>query len=392
MSFGASRLRFPSRLGASRLDLLNFILLLFFSLGFLACILRSMGVWSDELHSVMKHLLHVQRLSIKQVADELKVDHQTVRYWSKRPAPSQIVRKRKLPDSDSSRILDRQSKIRKLLKVVVEFNRVKYSPVFRKPSYRVITRRPFRTSGRIRRELFRRWGLRVAVNTVRSDLIRLGLRPRRRARGPYLSSRDRDVRVSFCRSELQLRSQLIFSDEKWLLANDGGNGWQWVSPDELPDVRSQSQEAERICLWGIIAPGFRYLRVSFGTVTKAVYKSFLSDALPHVLRLQQTNPFLRWQQDGSRAHLGSLSWLESKGVRVVNNWPPRSCDLNVIENLWSYLQSKVSEEGPWSRDDLVHYVSKVWNEMDMEIVNRLCSSYHRRLEKVIEKKGVTVRP
>lgn len=351
-----------------------------------------MGIWSDEKHFVMKHLICKLGMSVSEVAESLSVDPQTVRYWSRRPPPSQRVVKRLLSERDRRRIAQRRSRIKSLVKEVRVFNRVKHSPVFHKPSFRVIRRKPFRTCGRIRRELGRRWGINVSTNTVRNDLLFLGLRARRQGRGPYLSQKDRDNRVAFCRSELSLGSNLMFSDEKWLLSNDNGCGWQWVSPGEYPDIREMCQEADRICLWGIICPGFRYLRISYGTVKKQQYLKYLEEALPHILRLQGADPTLYWQQDNAPAHSGTLDFLESRGVRVKRHWPPRSCDINVIENLWQIIQSRVSDEGPWSRDELVEYVSKVWRELDTETTNRLCGDYHGRLRKVVERRGATIRP
>jgi transposase len=111
----------------------------------------------------------------------------------------------------------------------------------------------------------------------------------------------------------------------------------------------------------------------------------LSPIVPHLT----SSPTLLFIQDGASCHTAAetLRYLERKQVRLIKP-PPRSPDLNVIENLWSYLQTKVSQSHPRNREELIAALKVVWAEDATRVVaNKLVDSFHRRVDEVIAKKG-----
>ena len=59
-------------------------------------------------------------------------------------------------------------------------------------------------------------------------------------------------------------------------------------------------------------------------------------------------------QDGAPGNRSASTqkYLDSKFVCVMNDWPPQSPDLNIIENMWSILRGKVGKRYSRNADDL----------------------------------------
>ena len=97
-------------------------------------------------------------------------------------------------------------------------------------------------------------------------------------------------------------------------------------------------------------------------------------------------------QDGARAHASSLVHTFPKEKRsVIQGWPPRSPDLNPIENLWALLARKVSDCGPTGEADLTTYIKKVWDDNPQTEIDKLVLSFKRRAAQCIKSSGRKVK-
>lgn len=96
-----------------------------------------------------------------------------------------------------------------------------------------------------------------------------------------------------------------------------------------------------------------------------------------------------FQQDGARVHTSrvTLSFLGCKGVHFMENWPPRSPQLNPIENLWALVQRKVSECGPTDSEELTAFVLQCWAAFPQEMVDTLVLSFAARCAQCVERGG-----
>lgn len=83
-----------------------------------------------------------------------------------------------------------------------------------------------------------------------------------------------------------------------------------------------------------------------------------------------------------------MEWFEEHEVNLLD-FPPRSPDLNPIENLWGLLARKVYSEGRHfqSKGDLISYIKQEWENLDQEILKNLIQSMPNRIYEVILKKG-----
>lgn len=226
-----------------------------------------------------------------------------------------------------------------------------------------------------------------SASTVRRDLKALGYCARRRPKGPRKMPGDDRRRLEFCRLHYNDHRCIIFSDEKIFDCNDHGVLWQWCAEDVLPERRGVSRWAPQVHVWGLIGPGVSAIAIlPAGSVNSVVYIS-------HCLRAKLL-PVLRrgaavFQQDGATPHTSKLTrgFLEENGVEVLEGWPPRSPDLNPIENMWSIVQRKVSDCGPTNATELTEFVLQRWRSIPQPVVDKLCASFPKRCQLCVENGG-----
>ncbi|KAH0785246.1 transposable element tc3 transposase [Histomonas meleagridis] len=98
-----------------------------------------------------------------------------------------------------------------------------------------------------------------------------------------------------------------------------------------------------------------------------------------------------YMQDGARCHtsVDSIDWLEER-LDVITDWPPNSPDLNPIELLWAIMKRIVAEQMPSTVEELKKLLEKTWNELDMELINKLCSGYVDSLRLCLEMEGQSI--
>ena len=79
-------------------------------------------------------------------------------------------------------------------------------------------------------------------------------------------------------------------------------------------------------------------------------------------------------------------WFAINGVSLIKT-PPFSPDLNVIENLWSIVKTKLREKHFASKVELWYYVRRLWTTMDPTILRNIVDSMPKRIQAVISAKG-----
>ena len=81
-------------------------------------------------------------------------------------------------------------------------------------------------------------------------------------------------------------------------------------------------------------------------------------------------------EDNAPAHKSAetSTWFLENGVDVLENWPPNSPDLNIIENLWSILKGRVAKRHPKTLEDLETFALEEFHAIPDEYVQKLFKS------------------
>lgn len=123
------------------------------------------------------------------------------------------------------------------------------------------------------------------------------------------------------------------------------------------------------------------------------YVQVLKDVLPN---LNAENPNYIWMQDGAPAHTSKIAqqYINDIGIKLLK-WPSRSPDLNIIEDMWAYMTTKIFS-GPKIKNkaDLKLKIMLVQNYINLtqhEMIMRLYDSFLARCIKCIETDGNIVK-
>ena len=95
-----------------------------------------------------------------------------------------------------------------------------------------------------------------------------------------------------------------------------------------------------------------------------------------------------FMQDNASIHKAKavMQFLEQSQVPVLE-WPPQSPDLNPIENLWAIVKKRISEKNPATVDELWDVMKIVWDQVSVELCQKLYRSMPSRCTAVIHQKG-----
>ena len=86
------------------------------------------------------------------------------------------------------------------------------------------------------------------------------------------------------------------------------------------------------------------------------------------------------------------TWLNSKGIEVLEPWPGKSPDLNPIENLWKVVKDKVALRRPASYEELITACKEVWCfDIGQDLCEKLVQSMPLRVREVLRNGGRSTR-
>jgi transposase len=235
---------------------------------------------------------------------------------------------------------------------------------------------------------------RQTVNRVRHSMHFAYTTPRKR---PQLSPANIQKRLAFCEKVLGIpnsidwASDVVISDEsRFGLFEDSRRMWILRGVYNPETFRTCAKFAQSVMVWGAISLGYKSPLIFIkGTLNASRYEAMLRTN--HILEDIKSKCIGRemwFQQDGAPAHRAkSTIQFIKQTTRLVEDWPPNSPDLSVIENVWGILKNKVAARAPKTIEQLKSCLTDEWNALDQSTLDGLIRSIPERCRLCLEHHG-----
>jgi transposase len=229
-------------------------------------------------------------------------------------------------------------------------------------------------------------------------------------RGKVLSKDNKEKRVDYCLlNQNRHFSKWVFVDAKFLYLYMSRNGylhWAWQDVGKEQKVEPNTNPWV-FCFYAAVALGHKS-QLFFVPPTPArgtrAHKSKGSLVSEDVIAmLQELVPILQgWYRGKGTWHLvmdnasqhtsgDTQLALQQLGVKLVEGYPAQSWDLNIIENCWGMLDTKLLGSKARNTDAWFSAIEKAWSQVDQSSIDKLVGSLRGRMHKIIELEGAWIK-
>ena len=257
-----------------------------------------------------------------------------------------------------------------------------------------VDKHPHSTAPEIRRSL----KINCGDTTIQKCLKKLGFKNLRYRHKPILSNETKQKRISFANKyknwTVRQWKRVLFTDESSVQVGKVYLRKIWVKPCNrlkpgfyLP--KKQDYGKKYVKVWSCFSyKGVGKLHFIEDGWNRHVYKAILNERLKAEANSLIGREFTL-QEDGDKVHKSKVveTWKRKNKINVLD-WPPSSCDLAPIENLWGFFKKRLSlEANPSNIQQFKDLAQKIWSETPVSICQKLIESVPRRIQAVLENKG-----
>lgn len=243
--------------------------------------------------------------------------------------------------------------------------------------------------------------LNIGSRTVRRRWNQFGFNSYWAARKEPLTLQGKENRVGFCLQHLPLEEdewkKFVFTDESCVSLMKDGRVRVWrrkgerLSPQFIRYVQRSGRFS--VPVWGWCSgAGVGNLTQIDGRLNCQQYTDILENIFIPQVRGIFGEESINFVQDQSPVHTAKSvkTWFQAhqQDITLVN-LPPRSPDLNIIENAWALLKNRVDTTDVINSQMLWERTEEAWDTLaeDIDYWETLARSMPRRLQLVLQMGG-----
>ena len=243
--------------------------------------------------------------------------------------------------------------------------------------------------------------MQVSTRTIRRNLHELNIFFRIPASKPLLSDKQRENRLNWCIEKkdwsVNKWKSVIWSDEsRFTIFKNDGPGCVWRTPGTRFNINNMVPSIKHggggLMMWGCFSrKGLGPLVRVDGKMKHGDYIQILEKHLLPLINKKFRGQNYLFQDDNAPVHTAKnvKKWFETKKIKILENWPSQSPDLNPIEHLWSELERRIRNRPKPATNikELEHALHEEWNKIPKDTLMNLINSMPRKIEVYIKNNG-----
>jgi hypothetical protein len=238
----------------------------------------------------------------------------------------------------------------------------------------------------------------VSPKTIIRTVKQFEINRRTARKKPYINLRNRKKRMAFANKYLSkdntFWNRVLWSDEsKFNLFGSDGHIKVWrKAGEELNEDCLQptiKHGGGSVCVWGCMSSsGTGNLVFIEEIMDRYLYVDILNNNLKQSAKKLKMGRTFIFQQDCDPKHTSKLAkkFFEDNHISLLDS-PPQSPDLNVIEQLWDYVERNIREYDISNKNQLKSAILEVWQNIPPELTKKLVESVPKRIQAVLQRNG-----